>query len=175
MVFDDKSKSALNKLIVLYILDRIEISITNAQITDIILVNNIINYFSLQECIAELEKSDLVKLEENQGQHTFQISEAGQRAVTSFINRIPKSNKTLINDYILKNKDRIKKESEIFADFTKNNENEYVVNLKVVENEIILIDLKLNVVSAKQARHICDKWNSSSSKIYGQIMDSLIN
>jgi predicted transcriptional regulator len=175
MVFDNKSKSALNKLIVLYILDKIEISITNAQITNIILENNIINYFSLQESIAELEKSDLIKLEENQGQHTYQISEAGQRTVALFMNKIPKSNKTLINDYILKNKDRIKKESEIFADFTKNNENEYVVNLKVVENDIILIDLKLNVVSAKQARLICDKWNSSSSKIYGQIMDSLIN
>jgi predicted transcriptional regulator len=174
-MFDDKSKSALNKLIVLYILDKIEISISNAQITNIILENNIINYFSLQECIAELEKSDLLKLEENQGKLTYQISDAGQRAISMFADRIPKSSKTLINDYILKNKDRIKKESEIFADFTKNSENEYVVNLKVIENEIVLIDLKLNVVSAKQARLICDKWNSSSSKIYGHIMDSLIN
>ena len=174
-MFDDKSKSAINKLIVLYILDKIEISISNAQITNIILENNIINYFSLQESIAELEKSDLIKLEDNQGKLAYQISEAGQRAVSMFVGRIPKSNKTLINDYILKNKDRIKKESEIFADFSKNNENEYVVNLKVVENEIVLIDLKLNVVSDKQARLICDKWTSSSSKIYGQIMDSLIN
>ena len=174
-MFDDKSKSALNKLIVLYILDKIEIPLTNTQITNIILENNIINYFSLQECVAELEKSDLVKLEESQGKLTYQISEAGQRAVSMFQNKISKSNKTLINDYILKNKDSIKQESEIFADFSKNNENEYVVNLKVIENEIILIDLKLNVVSAKQARLICDKWNNSSSKIYGQIMDSLIN
>ena len=174
-MFDNKSKSALNKLIVLYILDRIEISITNAQITNIILENNIINYFSLQECIAELEKSDLIKLEESQGQLTFQISEAGQRAVSMFSDKIPKSNKTLINDYITKNKDKIKKESEIFADFSKSGENEYIVNLRVIENEIVLIDLKLNVVSAKQARLICDKWNNSSSKIYGQIMDSLIN
>ena len=174
-MFDDKSKSALNKLIVLYILDKIEIPLTNTQITNIILENNIINYFSLQECVAELEKSDLVKLEESQGKLTYQISEAGQRAVSMFLNKISKSKITLMNDYIKKNKDSIKKESEVFADFYKNNENEYVVNLKVIENEIILIDLKLNVVSAKQARLICDKWNNSSSKIYGQIMDSLIN
>lgn len=173
-MFDDKSKSALNKLIVLYILDRIEISLTNTQITNIILENNIINFFSLQECVAELEKSDLVKLEESQGKLTYQISESGQRTVSMFQDKIPKSNKTLINDYIIKNKDRIKKESEIFADFYKSNENEYVVNLKVIENEIVLIDLKLNVVSAKQAKLICEKWKNSSGKIYGQIMDSLI-
>jgi hypothetical protein len=76
---------------------------------------------------------------------------------------------------VTNNKDRIKKESEIFADFYKVNENEYIVNLKVVENEIVLIDLQLNVVSAKQAKLICEKWKNSSGKIYGQIMDSLIN
>jgi predicted transcriptional regulator len=173
-MFDNKSKSALNKLIVLYILDKIEISLTNTQITNIILENNIINYFSLQESVAELEKSDLVKLEESQEKLTYQISETGQRTVAMFQDKIPKSVKTLINDYITKNKDRIKKESEIFADFSKNNENEYIVNLKVIENEIVLIDLKLNVVSAKQAKLICEKWKSSSGKIYGQIMDSLI-
>jgi len=173
-MFDDKSKSALNKLIVLYILDRIEIALTNTQITNIILENNIINYFSLQECVAELEQSDLIKLEESQGRLTYEISETGQRTVAMFQDKIPKSVKTLINDYVTKNKDRIKMESEVFADFTKNNENEYVVSLKAIENGIVLIDLKLNVVSSKQAKQICDKWKTSSGKIYGQIMDSLI-
>ncbi|OGO78070.1 MAG: hypothetical protein A2Y23_15410 [Clostridiales bacterium GWB2_37_7] len=173
-MFDDKSKSALNKLIVLYILDKIEISLTNTQITNIILENNIINYFSLQECVAELEHSDLLKLEESQEKLTYQISESGQRTVAMFQDKIPKSIKTLINDYVGKNKDRIKKESEIFADFYKSKENEYIVNLKVIENDIVLIDLKLNVVSAKQAKLICEKWKNSSGKIYGQIMDSLI-
>jgi predicted transcriptional regulator len=174
-MFDDKSKSASNKLIVLYILDKIEISLTNTQLTNIILENNIINYFSLQECVAELEQSDLIKLEESQEKRTYQISESGQRTVAMFKDRIPKSIINLINDYVSKNRDRIKKESEIFADFSKVNENEYIVNLKVVENEIVLIDLELNVVSAKQAKLICEKWKNSSGKIYGQIMDSLIN
>lgn len=173
-MFDDKSKSALNKLIVLHILDKIEIPLTNTQLTNIVLENNIINYFSLQECLSELEASDLVKLEESQDKTTYQLSEAGLRTVTMFQDRILKSVRTTITDYIAKNRDRIKKESEIFADFVKNNENEYIVNLKVIENDIVLIDLKLNVVSSKQAKQICEKWKSSSGKIYGQIMDTLI-
>jgi predicted transcriptional regulator len=173
-MFDDKSKSAVNKLIVLYILDKIEIPLTNTQITNIILENNIINYFSLQECIAELEESDLVRLEESQSKVTYHISEIGQKTVQIFQSKIAKSTKVLINEYITKNKDRIKKESEVFADFQKNSEHEYVVNLKVIENDIVLIDLKLNVVSSKQAKLICEKWRSSSGRIYGQIMDALI-
>lgn len=173
-MFDDKSKSAINKLIVLYILDKIEIPLTNTQLTNIVLENNIINYFSLQECLSEMETSDLVRLEESQDKITYQLTESGLRTVTMFQDKILKSVRTTIADYIAKNKDRIKKESEIFADFHKSNENEYIVNLKVIENDIVLIDLKLNVVSSKQAKQICEKWKSSSGKIYGQIMDTLI-
>jgi len=52
---------------------------------------------------------------------------------------------------------------------------EYIVSLKVIENELVLIDLKLNVVSAKQAKQICEKWKNSSENIYSQLIGSLIN
>lgn len=173
-MFDDKSKSAVNKLIVLYILEQIEFPVTNTQITNIVLENNIINYFSLQESIVELEQSDLVKMEENNQKVTFQLTEIGLKTLNMFQTKIPKSARTTLSDYISKNKDQIKKDSEIQADFSKKNEHEYIVNLKAIENDIVLIDLKLSVVSAKQAKFICEKWKSSSGKIYGQIMDTLI-
>jgi predicted transcriptional regulator len=173
-MFDDKSKSAINKLIILYILDKIEFPLTNTQITNIILENNIINYFSLQESIVELEQSDLVKLEEKDQKVTFQPTEIGLKTLAMFQTKIPKSVRTTLGEYISGNKEQIKKDSEIQADFFKKNDHEYIVNLKAIENDIVLIDLKLSVVSAKQAKFICEKWKSSSGKIYGQIMDTLI-
>ncbi len=173
-MFDDKSKSAVNKLIVLHILDKIEMPLTNTQITNIVLENNIINYFALQESLAELTQSDLVKLEETEQKVTFQPSEIGLKTINMFQNKIPNSVRTTLTEYIVKNKDRIKKESEIQADFSKKNEHEYIVNLRAIENDIVIIDLKLSVVSVKQAKFICEKWKSSSGKIYGQIMDTLI-
>jgi predicted transcriptional regulator len=173
-MFDDKSKSAVNKLIVLYILDEIDFPLTNTQITNIVLENNIINYFSLQESIAELEQTDLLKKEESEQKIDYQPTEIGLKTLNMFQSKIPKSVRTTISEYISSNKDRIKKESEIQADFIKKNDHEYIVNLKAIENDIVLIDLKLNVVSAKQAKFICEKWKNSSGKIYGQIMDTLI-
>jgi len=173
-MFDDKSKSAVNKLIVLHILDKIEMPLTNTQITNIVLENNIINYFALQESLADLTQSDLIKLEETEQKVTFQPSEIGLKTINMFQNKIPNSVRTTLTEYIVKNKDRIKKESEIQADFSKKNEHEYIVNLKAIENDIVIIDLKLSVVSVKQAKFICEKWKSSSGKIYGQIMDTLI-
>jgi len=37
------------------------------------------------------------------------------------------------------------------------------------------MDLKLSVVSAKQAKQVCEKWKNSSEKIYSQLIGSLIN
>ncbi len=50
-----------------------------------------------------------------------------------------------------------------------------MVTCKVVENNIELIDLKLNVVSREQARHICNCWKNSATYIYQEIIKIFSN
>ena len=45
----------------------------------------------------------------------------------------------------------------------KENNNEFIVNLRVIENQSNLIDLNLNVSSEKQAQQICDNWKNNAS------------
>ncbi len=61
----------------------------------------------------------------------------------------------------------------MIAKYTKAGDKEYIVNLKVIEKELVLIELKLSVVSAKQAKQICEKWKSSSEKVFSQLIVSL--
>lgn len=171
----DTGRIADNKLIILYILDRLDMPLTKSQMTNIILENYLIDFFTLQQCLAELEQSDLLKQVEYQKKLSFEISETGKKAVDVFIKRIPRNTAAIIDRYITNNKEALKKESEIVADFSKISDKEYIVNLKVIERNIVLIDLKLSVVSSKQAKQICEKWKDSSEKIYGQIMNTLIN
>ncbi len=171
----DTGRIADNKLIILYILDRLDMPLTKLQTSNIVLENNLIDFFTLQQCLAELEQSDLVKLVEYQRKTAYEISETGRKAVDVFIKRIPRSTAAAIDRYISLNKEALKKESELTADFSKVNDKEYIVNLKVIERDMVLIDLRLSVVSAKQAKQICEKWKDSSEKIYGQIMSTLIN
>ncbi len=171
----DTSKIATNKLIILYILNEVDIPLTKPQLSNIVLENNLINYFTLQQCITELDQYELIKKADNSKKDVYVPTESGLKTLKIFLDRIPKSIVNTISDYIEKNKDIIKKEAQIIADYTKQGESEYIVNLKVMENEIVLIDLKLSVVSSKQAKFICEKWTNSSQKIYKQIMDTLIN
>lgn len=79
-----------------------------------------------------------------------------------------------MDNYIDKNKEAIKKQLQITAQYEKINDKEYIVNCKVIENQITLIDLKLNVVSSKQAKIICDKWETNATAIYKNIIDNII-
>lgn len=174
MIFDT-GVLADKKLVILYFLSNIDIPLTKSQITNAVLENNLIDFFTFQQCISELEEAGLIKQVAYQKKQCFAMTERGKKTVEVFEHRISKNTSGIINSYIAKNKDTLKKESQIIAEYSKMGEKEYIVNLKVIEKELILIDLKLSVVSAKQAKQICEKWKGSSEKIYSQLIGSLIN
>lgn len=174
-MFFDNNNLTVKKLIVLYIFKSIDIPLTKNQIINIILENNLIDYFTLQECITELETSDLISIIESNQKPSYILTKSGQQTIDVFEERISTNIKDLIRKYISENKEKIKKETEILSSFYEKSENEYIVNLKVIENQITIIDLTLSVVSAKQAKLIAEKWKSTAHKIYGDLISSLIN
>ena len=52
----------LYKLIVLYMLNKVNFPLTNAQISEFILDKEYTNYFTLQQVIGELAEGDLISL-----------------------------------------------------------------------------------------------------------------
>lgn len=165
-------KIAVNKLIILLVFKEIDFPLSKAQITDIILQNNLINYFDMQQYIQELEDSDMIKKIDNKELYTY--TEKGHKTLCGLISGIPKNTVSLIKKYVSNNKDKIKLETQVFANYVKKSDVEYIVILKVVENDIVLIELKLNVVSTEQAKQICAKWKQSYFQVYDKIIDILI-
>ncbi|MDD2481204.1 MAG: DUF4364 family protein [Lutispora sp.] len=168
----NSNEIALNKLIVLLILKEIDLPITIAQITNIVLENNLINYFDLQQCLQELEEANMIIKFGNRD--AYKNTEMGLKTIELFLSRIDNDTKSIIKTYIIKNKEKIKLETQVHSDIIKKSDTEYIVNLKVIEEDIVLIDLDLNVVSAKQAKLICNNWESKYYQVYDQIMNILI-
>lgn len=168
----NSNEIALNKLIVLLILKEIDIPLTTGQITDIVLENNLINYFDLQQCLVELEESKMIVRFGNK--EMYKATEMGLKTVELFISRIDSKIRSTIENYILKNKEKIILETQVRSDIIKKSNTEYIVNLKVVEKDIELINLSLNVVSSEQAKLICSNWENKYYQVYDQIMNILI-
>ncbi|MCG8539846.1 MAG: DUF4364 family protein [Clostridia bacterium] len=175
-MFSDNSKEeAQSKLLLLYIFDKFEIPITNNQITDFIMENDLINYFILQQFLSELVNTSLLEYSNNEEHYYYLITEKGKDTLNYFKDRLPNKLLDKLDQSIHKTKKILLKETQISANYKKRSKNDYLVELKVVENDIILIDLKLDVVSNKQAKIICDNWKNKAQDIYGEIIKLLID
>lgn len=175
-MFANNSKDeAENKLIVLYIFNKFEIAITNNQITDFIMENELLNYFVLQQFLSELVNTSLLEYTQNEEHYYYLITEKGKDTLNYFKDRLSDKLLKKLDQSIEKRKKLILKETQISANYKKKSKNDYLVELKVVENDITLIDLKLDVVSNKQAKLICDNWKNKAQDIYGEIINLLID
>jgi predicted transcriptional regulator len=172
-MFEDTLDLAENKLLVLYIFSKLEFPISNIQVTQIVLENNLINYFTLQQYILELVSSDFLNYSEETEKKRLFISEKGNKVLSLFQNRLSTNKKDILDDYLKKQTENIKKEISVTAEYTLGKSNSFVVDLKASENDVILINLKLSVESNKQAKALCARWKENSSELYTKIKNLL--
>lgn len=174
-MFEDTLELAENKLLLLFIFNKLKFPVSNNQITQIILENNFINYFTLQQYLTDLLSSNFLKYTNETDKHRLVITEKGTRVLSLFKNRISENKIEAIDNYLNQKINNIKKEVAVTADYTIENNNNFIVNLKALENDSTLIDIKLNVGSNKDARDLCQKWKNNSSELYNKIIQLLIN
>lgn len=170
-MFKDIMELAENKLLLLYIFNKVQMPISNSHITQIVLENNLINYFSLQQFLSELIESEFIKDEKKDRQHILTITTKGKNALEFFMNRIPEKRKETIDNYIKKNIENIKNDVEITAEYEQYMNGKYMANLKLANEGEVLINLKLSLDSLNEARNLCSLWKQDPEKLYNKILD----
>lgn len=173
-MFEDTLELAEFKLLVLYIINQVNMPLSKSKITDIVLENNFINYFTLHQYIDELLSSSLLKYKENDDKNRLYITDRGKKVLSFFQNRINPEKILQVNNYLNGKLSKIKEEILINGDYTIDGEN-YLVDLKAKEYDSLLMELKLSVVSKKQALDLIKLWKENSSDIYNKIIQILIN
>ena len=166
---------AENKLLLLYILKTLRQPISNTQLTEIVLENSFINYFTLQQYVNELEEAQFIEYSEVMDKNLLHLTQKGDNVLSFFKDRISPSKISLINEYIKSHIDLIKKELTIHSDYTLGENDTFIVDVKALEDESPLIELKLSVPTKKQATHHCNKWQENPSEIYNQIINLLFD
>jgi hypothetical protein len=167
------NKIAQDKLKLLYMLNYINIPLTNIELTNYILDHNIMDYFTLQQLLGDLCDAKFVVLNSKNGNEYYSISEAGIATLEMFEDKLP--------DYFTKEvetnfsflKKQIKRQRELLGHYYKRKEDEYIVTLQVMENESIIFSLSINVPTEDLAKNICKKWDSNPEEIFGSIITTL--
>lgn len=174
-MYENSAELAENKLLVLYVIKSLRQAISKTQLTEIILENNFINYFTLQQYISELETAKFVEYIEKNDKKLLTITTKGENVLSIFNDRISPIKRDIIDNYISKTIDNIKKELTIHSDYTIEKNNSFIVDLKALEDEILLIDLKISVPTKKQATSLCNRWKENPSDIYTKIVQVLFS
>lgn len=174
MSLGSNKELAENKLILLYIIDKVNMPISNLQITKIILENKFMNYFMLQQLLNELCSHEYLSCETNDNKTFYTITPSGKQTLGYFTSHIPEGIKSLVDNSISNIRNNIRNETFIIADYTPESENEFIVSCQVREDNFSLIDLNVTVGTKNDARHICENWKKNSQVIYSEIIESLI-
>ncbi|WP_294376057.1 DUF4364 family protein [uncultured Clostridium sp.] len=174
-MYESSSELAENKLLMLYVLKAIHEPISNTQLTEIILENNFINYFTFQQYLSELEEAKFVEYHKTNDKNLLVLTKQGDTVLSLFKSRLSQSKTSIIDQYIKEKIEAIKKELTIHADYTLGDNDSFIVDLKAVENQALLMELKLSVPSKNQAVAICNKWKDNPSDIYNSIINTFIN
>ena len=164
---------AQNKLLILYLLKSIDIQLSELQILRIVSDNGWLNYFDLKECMFELIESRLVEQRDTPSGMFYTITELGNTTVYYLAKELPASLRKAIDTYCDENRDDLRLETELSADYIKIDEGEYKVMLKVLENQAPVFELNIVTYSQTSAEAFINRWKSVAPKIYKQTYDIL--
>jgi len=167
-------EKAENKVLLLYFLKHIRIPVSNMQLTRIMLENRFMNYFLLQQGLHELIKDKLVDCETQDSLDNYTLSTQGEAILEMFENILPAGIQARIREVAEANRPAVRQEASVIAEYVLENENEYEVKCKIVENFKPLIDIRLSVGSREDARLICNNWKAKAKEIYPQVIGVLL-
>ena len=164
----------LIKLIVLYMLDKVDFPITKAQIYDFILEKEYANYFALTEATFELTEGGLIETSSTHSSTFLKLTDKGRDTLTFFQNRISEGIRKDINAYFDENRMEITNRMSVITNYYRTAAGDYVADLTAREKSEDIINIKINMPTEESAQAICDNWRDRSSDIYSFILENLL-
>ncbi len=164
----------LYKLIILYMLDKVDFPLTNGQISEFILDKGYTSYFTLQQAIAEMVEAGFLQEETTHNRTLYHLTEEGAETISFFKNNISGAIQKDINEFLAEKSYDLKNEVSVKADYYPTKNKEFAVRCQILEKGTALLDLTLVVPSEEEATSITTNWTQKNQEIYAQIMAGLL-
>ena len=171
--------STVNKLIILFILEKIEIPLSENSILDICSSrNNWVNYMECKEILYNLKEVGFIySIDENDSEARFNITLEGRNCLSHFYRRIPKDMREEISEFAKQNRLSLKRSQEYLSDYQKAEDGSYNLSLKIRSpmESSTLFEIELKAPSRASAIEACKLWREKAPQIYEIVYESLID
>lgn len=167
--------TTLYKLMVLYMLDKVNFPLSNSQISEFVLNHQYTNYFTLQEIINTLVADNFITVLNYRNSTQYKLTPEGSETISFFSGKISPGIREDIDNYLKENSYELKCETNTTCDYYRSTSGDYIVHCQVKEGNTTLIELNLSTPLESQADAMCAKWKDASQEIYDYVMHKLIN
>lgn len=164
----------LYKLIILYMLNKVDFPLTNSQISEFILNEGYTNYFTVQQTISELVESGFVHEESTHNRTFYHLTDDGAQTLKFFKNDISTAIQNDIDTFLTQKKYELKNEVSVKSDYYQNSNGDYSVRCQVFEQGSSLIDLTVTAPTEAAAQTMSNNWTKKNQEVYAAIMAKLL-
>ncbi len=164
----------LYRLIILQMLHRAGIPLSNTNITGFMLEKEYTTYFSIQQSFMDLLNANLITAESTHNNTLYYITDEGEQTLALFNDRISDSIKHDIAQFLDSNHIELATEASVTADYYKSPGGHYCARCQVYSGTRAIVDLTLEVASKEQAEAICRNWQTQHVDVYTNLMDLLL-
>lgn len=166
---------AENKVLILYLLNKLPDGIKSDNLFKIVSSANGINYFYFQELLTDLIDTNLVGSFTRDEDIFIKITSEGQNALSLTKSLLPGILKLKADSVFKDEISTIVEESSIITEYIPKDENNYTVKCKIVEKNETLFEVSAFAGSRERAKQISDNWKNNANNIYPKIIDLLLN
>ena len=168
--------STINKLILLFVFDKMDVPITESTIIEMCTYRN--NWFTYMDCkqaLGQLLETGFIYQSSHDQNIYFSITPDGRMCLANFYMRSPSSTRTEITEYIKENRMSFRRKQEYFRTYSKNADGTYTVQLKIIDPLSTALEIKLNVSNRHTAKTVLSKWDEKAAQVYYALYEMLID
>ena len=163
-----------NKLLILYILQKINHSVSYKELLELVISISDMNYFDFQQFLQDLLDDRFVLKYIQNDEEIIELTEEGKNALELTIDMLPGIIKLKVDSSFKEQYNKIKDEFSVYARYTPITESNFTVTCKIIENSQTVFNIETYADSKSQAKQIVNNWNKNAEKIYPEILKLLI-
>ncbi len=171
-----KGETSVNKLILLFVFDKMESPLSERTLIDMCTSSN--DWINYMDCMVLLHKliSDGFLCEiPGLDDPLYMITPEGRETLANFYISIPRSKREEISKFIKNNSARFRTKQDCRADYYQNKDGSYTVFLKILAPIQPMLELKFVVPDKRTANNIYKKWEDKAQDVYSAVYEVLVD
>lgn len=162
------------RLVILYALKNFKISASVENLQEILVWQDIIDYFTMVDFLLDMEKFGMVTTVTVEGITRYDITEKGDKTVSMFKNKIPMSMRDKIYDKCAEMVSSIANGRSIVADIVPIDDKKFMAKCGIYESGTPLMEINIYAGTREHAEVIAERFKTHSSSLYKTILEKII-